>query len=1189
MIRPVPGAADTAAQLLRQKAEASAGPDSAEFAPMSHEETRHALHELRVHQIELEMQNEQLRQTLDELDASRARYFDFYDLAPVGYCSIDKAGLFLHANLTAAGWMGVARGELPGQPISRFIAKDDQDIYYLMCRQVVVSGEAQTCEIRMRRHDGTQFWVSVDAVAASDESGVPALRIVLSDATARKSAEAAQRKSETRWYASIDSLNVGFLVQSPTSEILFSNPVAASLLGLSEEQLRGRTSFDPRWNVIHEDGTPFPGAAKPVPVAIATNQAVRNVIMGIHRPVTGDRVWLSASATPEFDDNGELQQVVCSFTDITVLKNAQQERRDSEKLLSESQRVAGLGGYILDLHSGLWVGTEMLDALFGIDKAYPRTVAGWVALIHPDDRTMMFDYLENDVLGKGGVFDKEYRILRHEDGAELWVHGLGTLEFDATGGASKLHGTIQDITRQKRLEHSLRKSQERINAVLDGAADAIFITDLQGRYRYANRKASELLGYDNAELLAMSIPDITPPEDLPGVMLQFSQIATDGFLLGEFELMRKDGGRVPVELNAIVLAEGEIFGSCRDITERKLAEKALIQSRNLLRAVIDNAPMRVFWKDQNLRFLGCNPLFARDAGKTVPEELIGKDDFEMGWADQAELYRDDDRAVMASAVARLSYEEQQTTPDGKTIWLRTSKTPLLDSDGQTTGILGVYEDITERKAVEISMKESGIFKRAILDSVSSNIAVLDRDGVIVEVNELWRLFALKNGGTPGLPAANIDVGVNYLDICGASHGDSEEGAHAAHDGIRNVLDGRLPQFSLEYPCHSPTSQRWFEMSVTPLATAKGGAVVVHSDITERRRVATDLLLSETKYRLLMEQAAEAVVVADMTGNILEVNSRAATLLGYEEDELPGRNISMIHPAEELQHVAEAFAAFERFDRVEILETLVLTKQGRRVPVSITSKAIILADRTVSMGIFRDLSEQHQRDAQRLRQEEAHRDALVREVHHRIKNSLQGVTGILRELAQRKPEMTSDLDTVISQVGSIALVHGLSGAESGGRVTLCALVADVTRNARMIWHKDIVADFKHDCRHCVVNEREAVPLALVLNELLANACKHSAAGDVRSKLEVAVECNINDDADGEPVRARVRIVNPGHLVPGFDFGRKCGLGTGLSLVAALLPKHGATLVLTQQAIGVETLLELSAPVFTERLIEEGNAA
>jgi PAS domain S-box-containing protein len=127
---------------------------------------------------------------------------------------------------------------------------------------------------------------------------------------------------------------------------------------------------------------------------------------------------------------------------------------------------------------------------------------------------------------------------------------------------------------------------------------------------------------------------------------------------------------------------------------------ALASSRSLLQSVVDTAPMRVFWKDRDLRYLGCNPAFARDAGKTHPEELLGKDDYQMGWAKEAERYRADDQAVMDSGVARLFFVEPQTTPDGRTIWLRTSKVPLRDSNNQTIGILGVYEDITERKRIE---------------------------------------------------------------------------------------------------------------------------------------------------------------------------------------------------------------------------------------------------------------------------------------------------------------------------------------------------------------------------------------------------------------------------------------------------------------------------------------------------------
>jgi two-component sensor histidine kinase len=230
-----------------------------------------------------------------------------------------------------------------------------------------------------------------------------------------------------------------------------------------------------------------------------------------------------------------------------------------------------------------------------------------------------------------------------------------------------------------------------------------------------------------------------------------------------------------------------------------------------------------------------------------------------------------------------------------------------------------------------------------------------------------------------------------------------------------------------------------------------------------------------------------------------------------------------------------------------------------------------------------LSEQQKLEAQRLRDEAAHRDALVREVHHRIKNSLQGVTGILRGLAQRQPVLAAALDDVVGQVGSIALVHGLYGNAPGRRVALCDLLADVARNAESLWQMEIAIVVEHNCPHCILDEREAVPLALVLNELLANACKHGGGKSAIDKPTVAVEYATDYS------QARVRITNPGQLPPGFDFGKRLGLGTGLGLVAVLLPRESASLDWTQQQDTVVTLLSLSAPIFAEQAIAEGSSA
>ena len=154
----------------------------------------------------------------------------------------------------------------------------------------------------------------------------------------------------------------------------------------------------------------------------------------------------------------------------------------------------------------------------------------------------------------------------------------------------------------------------------------------------------------------------------------------------------------------------------REIEERKKAEQALQEWQQMLQSVLDTIPVRVFWKNLDSNYLGCNRPFALDAGLQSPEEIIGKNDFEMGWAEQAELYRADDRLVMETGRPKLGYEEPQTTPDGGRIWLRTNKVPLLDAEGRIKGVLGTYEDITESKRMEETLRTSETKYRIVADN-----------------------------------------------------------------------------------------------------------------------------------------------------------------------------------------------------------------------------------------------------------------------------------------------------------------------------------------------------------------------------------------------------------------------------------------------------------------------------------------
>ncbi|MFA5110778.1 MAG: PAS domain S-box protein, partial [Desulfobaccales bacterium] len=161
----------------------------------------------------------------------------------------------------------------------------------------------------------------------------------------------------------------------------------------------------------------------------------------------------------------------------------------------------------------------------------------------------------------------------------------------------------------------------------------------------------------------------------------------------------------------------------------------LEQSRNMLQLIIESIPVRVFWKDRNLRYLGCNSLFARDAGFSQPEELLGKNDFAMAWREQAELYGADDRQVMESGHPKMNIIEPQTTPAGGKIWLNTSKVPLQMPNREIVGVLGVYEDFTERKQAEQALLESEQKLANIIDFLPDATLVIDNEGKVIAWNK----------------------------------------------------------------------------------------------------------------------------------------------------------------------------------------------------------------------------------------------------------------------------------------------------------------------------------------------------------------------------------------------------------------------------------------------------------------------
>lgn len=265
----------------------------------------------------------------------------------------------------------------------------------------------------------------------------------------------------------------------------------------------------------------------------------------------------------------------------------------------------------------------------------------------------------------------------------------------------------------------------------------------------------------------------------------------------------------------------------------------------LLHEILKQLPVRVFWKDTELRYLGCNAMFARDAGFSSPEDVIGKDDFQMAWREQAELYRADDKRVMTLGQPKLDYDEPQTTADGSMIWLRTSKVPIRDDTGDVIGILGIYEDITARKQSEVELHNASRALRAIgacneAMFCSQNEADLLKAvcTLIVDIGEYrmsWIGYAQDDADKSVKPAALHGVEQGYLDDRRFSWDENSPvgrgpTGHAIRTGKPQINQNFLTNPNLA-PWREAALQRGYQSSIAlPLIDTTGvfGALMIYA-------------------------------------------------------------------------------------------------------------------------------------------------------------------------------------------------------------------------------------------------------------------------------------------------------------------------------------------------------------------------
>lgn len=755
------------------------------------------------------------------------------------------------------------------------------------------------------------------------------------------------------------------------------------------------------------------------------------------------------------------------------------------------------------------------------------------------------------------------------------------------------------------------------STLIESSMDAVILIDESQHIVLFNRAAEQMFQFPAAEVMGQPLAVLLPMhlrEHHAQLVRQYAgadEPTPPTSIICRFQGLRRNGEVFPADASiARINASGKIFftATVRDTSERRRIEAALIAANaeleqrviertrelsdalQLQDAVFDNTHIMIAVLDPQMNFIRVNRAYAAMKNKP-PDYFVGRNHFALHpGAENEAIFRQAAQTGEPVSYQAKPFSYEYRSERGISHWDWTL-TPIKDNSGKVTSLVLSLLNVTERiNAIEtlkthkqelrilnetledrVRLRTNELaaindFMEAILDTVGSLVVVLDKRGRIVRFNRTCEKIT-------GYSANEVlgRVFWEFLLI--------PQERESVKEVFQALCAGQFPSTHENYWCTKDGRRRWIAWTNSAMMDAQGNIDYIIGtglDVTDRRQAEAGLRQSEWQFRLLAENINDMFWLASPDRKIMYYISPAfekiwgrpcadmyANPMVFLET-TPEEDRARILADHEEQHQGK----FKDFYEVEFR---IHRPDGEMRWIASHYKPVLDENGEVFRvaGISVDITERKLAEQERLRYERRQRDALVREVHHRIKNNLQGVMGLLRQHSHRHPQLGNAIDTAIAQVSTMALVHGLQSKDRGERILLCelceAIAASITGITGTNIHMQVT---RHSRTPFAIAEDEAVPLALVLNELMFNTAKHSPA-----TLDKAISVDIEPCGDG----AIVRLCNPGtHLPEGLDVQDGTGLGTGLTLVRSLLPKN-ASVTLRIDGGWIETQIRVAAPV------------
>lgn len=632
-------------------------------------------------------------------------------------------GTYLYVSPAFTRILGYSPADLLGHSPYEFFHPDDFAVVNSSHGKVSAAAVESRVEYRLRKKDGDYIWAqSISRSLADPNTGdIVEIQVSTRDITHERLAKTELEASEERYRTLTTELQVGVLIQGPNSEILLGNKRAFELLGLSEDQLLGKKSIDPDWNVIHEDGSEFPGPTHPVPTAIATRRDVRGVVMGVYRPINKDRVWLLVDANPVFNGDGSIRQVICTFNDITERKRAEQAVAENEVKFRNIIELSPVPYVLNDDKQNIIYLNPAFTRTFGYELTDIPTLEKWWPLAYPDAE------YRNWVTDE---WKKRLQTAKRSGGAfepmEIGIHCKNGLQKTVLASAGRLSESfdglhlviLYDISDRKAAETQIKEQEAFLHSIIDSQINGVVVVSETGEITMANESAAQILELKQDEVLGRNFQEsdhwtqidqehnTIAPENLPLAVVLREKKPVRNF---EHGIRLPDGTTKWLNISASPIYNSEdrrsgAVASFIDVTDQHTIGQKMQRNLERLRLqdkAINSSMNGVIISDARLPELPVtfvNDAFTRITGYD-PRDVIGKNcRFLQGKdSDQAELDR------MRTAL-RLKEGGEFTLrnyrKDGTLFHTRLQLAPVKNDAGEVTHFVAIQTDISEKFEAE---------------------------------------------------------------------------------------------------------------------------------------------------------------------------------------------------------------------------------------------------------------------------------------------------------------------------------------------------------------------------------------------------------------------------------------------------------------------------------------------------------